>query len=57
MAREIWPLVIEYGLAPVARPAIAITSVGMFSSEIFPAYFVSRSACHELGFVLTYFGL
>ena len=57
-AREIWAGVIAYGsLAPVARPAMAIMSVGMFSSEIFPAYFLSRIACHELGFVLTYFGL
>src|SRR4051794_3313176 len=57
-AREIWGGVIEYGsLAPVARPAIAIMSVGMFSSEILPLYFLSRTACHESGFVLTYFGL
>ena len=47
-----------YGFfAPVALPAIAIMSVGMFSSEIFPLYFGSRIACHESGFVLTYFGL
>ena len=57
-AREISAVVIAYGfLAPVARPAIAIMSVGMFSSEIFPAYFLSRIACHESGFVVTYFGL
>ena len=50
--------VIEYGFfAPVARAAIAITSVGMFSSEILPLYFLSSRACHESGFVLTYFGL
>ena len=51
-------MVIPYGcFAPVARPAIAITSVGMFSSEILPLYFVFSSACHEVGLTLTYFGL
>ena len=57
-ASEISALVIEYGFfAPVARAAMAIMSVGMFSSEIFPLYFVSSSACQESGFTLTYFGL
>src|SRR5262249_6651508 len=57
-ASEISPFVIEYGFfAPVARAAIAMTSVGMFSSEILPLYFLSSSACHEVGAVLTYFGL
>jgi hypothetical protein len=57
-ARESSALPIEYGfLLPVARAAIASMSVGMFSSEIFPLYFLSRSACHESGFTLTYFGL
>ena len=57
-AREISAAVIEYGcFAPVARAPIAITSVGMFSSEIFPAYFLSSSACQEFGTVFTYFGL
>ena len=57
-AREISAFVIPYGFfEPVARAASAITSVGMFSSEILPAYFLSSSACHESGAVLTYFGL
>src|SRR5262249_38880176 len=50
--------VIPYGcFAPVARPAMAITSVGMFSREILPLYFEFKSECHEVGFTLTYFGL
>jgi len=57
-ADAICDVVIEYGsFAPVARAATAMTSVGMFSSEILPLYFASSSACHESGFVVTYFGL
>src|SRR5437868_13571179 len=57
-ASAIWLVDIEYGfLAPVAFPAIAFMSVGMFSSEIFPLYFGSRIACHESGTVFTYLGL
>src|SRR5205085_10911899 len=49
-ADEIWLLVIEYGfLAPGAGPAIAMASVGVFSSEVFPLYFLSRKACRESG--------
>src|SRR5262249_9445941 len=58
LASEISAEVIEYGsFAPVARAATAITSVGMFSSEILPLYCGLSSACQDVGFVLTYFGL
>src|SRR6266849_4956556 len=57
-AREISAFVMLYGFfAPVAMPAIAIRSVGWFSTTIFFLYFLSISAWYESGFVLTYFGL
>ena len=57
-AREISAEDIVYGFfAPVARPAIAIRSVGWFSAMTLPLYFGSASACHDVGFVVTYFGL
>ena len=47
-----------YGsLAPVARPAIAIRSVGWFSATTLPAYLGSVSTSHEVVAGETYFGL
>ena len=57
-ARDISAVVMPYGsLAPVARPAIAIRSVGWFSATTLPAYLGSVSTSHEVGAGETYFGL
>src|SRR5450755_421105 len=49
-AREISAVVMLYGdLAPVARPAIAIRSVGWLSATTLPAYLGSVRTCHEVG--------
>ena len=47
-----------YGsLAPVARPAIAIRSVGWLSATTLPAYFFSVSTDHDVGAGETWAGL
>ena len=57
-ADEIWSGVCAYGdLEPVAIPAIAIRSVGMFSATIRPLYAGSVSDSQDVGGVLTLAGL
>src|SRR5262245_155886 len=53
-ADEIWSGACAYGdLEPVAMPAIAIRSVGMFSATIRPLYWGSVSDCQDVGGVLS----